>query len=287
MTDYITKQGLEVLNNSSGEAVTLSTVQQVVFNWLNDELELPVYANVYKGALNILSMDLPGCTKFVSHAGRELMNGLVRTVNGIKSDPVQYVNLVNKLQEDWKNQWGTEELNTEESTENGHLIPREICGQIKIIISDYQHATHSGLVTLLDEVKRVWRDEWDATAVDTTDRVESGQFIPYKVCKQIQNLIDEHMAGRERAEGLGPLFFTTFLDYIDIEQIPLHLLKEWKQAKSGFQGRTHIGDSKFNTEQLREVKRHFRTLEDLLFAAASTEIERLGTINEILEETNE
>ena len=35
-----------------------------------------------------------------------------------------------------------------------------------------------------------------------------------------------------------------------------------------------------------ELERHFQTLDDLLYNAASTELERLRRINEILEETN-
>ena len=215
------------------------------------------------------------------------MNGLAPTVKGIESDSVQYVCLVNKLQEVWKDEWGMEEPYTTESPEDGHLIPYEICGQVKNLLNKYQHVTHTALANLMGEVQKVWKDEWGAEAIDTTDSVEKGQFIPHEICKQIQNLIDEHMVGRERAEGLVPLFFTTFLDYTDIERIPLHLLKEWKKARSWFQGHTHIGRRKFDSDQSSELKRHFRTLEDLLFAAASTEIERLGAINEILEETNE
>ena len=215
------------------------------------------------------------------------MNGLAPTVKGVESAPVQYVNLVSKLQEVWKDEWGMEEPDTTESPENGHLIPYEICGQVKNFLNKYQHVTHIALANLVGEVQKVWKDEWDAKPMDTTDAIERGQFIPYEICKQIKHLIDEHMAGRERAEGLAPLFFTTFLDYTDIERIPLHLLQEWKDARSWFQGHTHIGSRRFDSNQSSELKRHFRTLEDLLYAAASTEIERLGGINEVLEETNE
>ena len=55
----------------------LTSNQQTVFDWLNEDLELPVYAEAYKGALDILNNKSPGYITFVSHACRDLMNGLV------------------------------------------------------------------------------------------------------------------------------------------------------------------------------------------------------------------
>ena len=40
-------------------------------------------------------------------------------------------------------------------------------------------------------------------------------------------------------------------------------------------------------EASSEVERHFQILDDLLYNAASSELERIRSINEILEETNE
>ena len=38
----------------------LTENQQTVFNWINDDLELPVYAEAYKGALDLLNNKSPG-----------------------------------------------------------------------------------------------------------------------------------------------------------------------------------------------------------------------------------
>ena len=215
------------MNHAGSEGVTLSTEQQTVFDWLNDELQLPVYAEAYKGALHLLDKKPPGYITFVSHAGRDLMNGLAQL--GSDRKQVQYVNLVDELQKDWKDEWGT--VNKIDNAENGHLIP-------------------------------------------------------YGVCEKIKNLIDEHKAGRLRASEIGNLFFITFLDYADKGAIPQNLLTEWEDARKWFWAHTHLPSGEFQMEASSELERHFQTLDDLLYNAASTELERLRRINEILEETN-
>lgn len=116
----------------------LTEKQQTVFDWLNDELELPVFAEAYKGALDVLDRKVPGYITFVSHAGRDLMNGLVPTVEDLKRVQVQYVQLVEEFKNDWKDEWGTEKFNTADSTENGHLIPYALCEKIKNLIDEHK-----------------------------------------------------------------------------------------------------------------------------------------------------
>jgi hypothetical protein len=218
------------LNHASNEGVTLSTEQQTVFNWLNGELELPVYAEAYKGALELLEKKSPGYITFVSHAGRDLMNGLARLGTG--REQVQYANRLDGLQDDWEDEWGT-------------------------------------------------------AGVDIIDNPENGHVIPYEVCEQIQDLIDEHRAGRLRPSEAAILFFSNFLDYAYAEEIPRNLLTEWQNTREWFRGHAHLRDSAFEMEASTEVERHFQTLDDLLYNAASSELERIRSINEILEETNE
>ncbi len=218
------------MNHTSDESVTLSTEQQTVFNWLNDELELPVYAEAYKGALDLLDKKPPGHIAFVSHAGRDLMNCLARL--RIEREQVQYANR-------------------------------------------------------LDELQNHWEDEWGTSGVNEIDNAQDGHIIPYKVCEQIQDLIDEHRAGRLRSSEAAILFFSNFLDYAYAEEIPRNLLTEWLNTREWFMGHAHLRDSAFEIEASTEVERHFQILDDLLYNAASSELERIRSINEILEETNE
>ena len=211
----------------------LTSNQRTVFDWLNDDLQLPVFAEAYRGALNILNRKSPGYITFVSYAGRDLMNGLVPAVKGIKRQQVQYVDLVNKFQNNWKNEWGGEGFDTtEDDDENGHLIPNEIC-------------------------------------------------------KNIKKLVDEHAEGRLRAEEIDSSFFTTFLDYPDKESVPAHLSQEWQHARSWFVGHAHLREGGFRESASSEVERHFRNLDNFLYAAAGSEFEQLRSIHEILEEANQ
>ena len=237
-----------VLNTASNEDVTLSNEQQVVFNWLNDELRLPVYADVYKGAVNLLAKRSSGYITFVSHAGRDFMNELAATVKKMESVEVG---------------------NEPDATANG-------IDSARVQYEDF-----------VGKLQKVWNDKWGTEYVHATDGTEIGNFISFEVCKRIQDLIDKHNTGRERSDNLAPLFFTTLLDYADRERIPSDLLSEWKGTRRWFLAHTHLREGEFAPGDSADVERHFRTLEDLLFAAASTEIERLGAINEILEEANE
>ena len=210
----------------------LTENQQSVFDWLNDTHHLPVFAEVYRGALDILAKKSPGYITFVSHAGRDLMNILVPTVKERERKQVQYVQLVEKLKDSWKDEWGEENSDTTSGTENGHLIP-------------------------------------------------------YTTCKNIKHLIDEHKAGRDRVAERDSAFFTTFLNYPDRESIPSYLSQEWRHARIWFGAHAHLREGEFEIEASYEVERHFRTLDDFLYAAAGSELGQLRRIDEILEEANE
>ena len=117
----------------------LTERQQTVFDWLSNNLELPVYAEAYKGALDLLNKKSAGYITFVSHAGRDLMNGLASAAIGIPGAPVQYVQLVDDFKGEWKDGWGGEDYNTiEDNDENGHLIPNEICEKIKKLVDEHK-----------------------------------------------------------------------------------------------------------------------------------------------------
>ncbi len=140
---------------------------------------------------------------------------------------------------------------------------------------------------LVGELQKDWGNEWGAAGVNKTDNAENGHVIPYEVCEKIQDLIDEHRAGRLRASEAESRFFTTFLDYPDKERIPENFLQEWKDARDWFFKHTHLREKEFEMEASSEVERYFRTLDDSLYVAASSAFERIQSINEILEEAND
>jgi len=210
----------------------LTERQQTVYDWMNDDLELPVYAEAYKGAIEQLNNKSSGYITYISHTGRDLMNGIAAAVNRITSGYVQYVHLVNDFQDDWKDEWGGEGNNiTKVNDENGHLIPNEIC-------------------------------------------------------KKIKKLVDDHKEGRLRAEEIDSSFFITFLDYPNKDSIPEDLSQEWRRARRWFVGHAHLREDEFSIETYDEAEMHFQNLNNLLYAAAASEIEQLRSIHEILDEAN-
>lgn len=209
----------------------LTTEQQRVFDWLNEKLRLPVFAEAYRGALHMLHERSPGYITFVSHTGRDFINILAKSVAGIEGDRVQYAQLLDGFQNEWKAEWGAERLDNLDGTENVHSIPHDTCQKIK-------------------------------------------------------HLIDEHKAGRIRSSDADGLFFSTFLDYGDREKIPPNFLREWKAAKKWFVGHAHLREGDFADSVRSELEKHFRTLDNLLYVAASSEYERIRGLDEILEETN-
>ena len=199
----------------------LSTKQQTVFKWLKDILQLPVYANVYKGALELLDNKPSGYITFVSHAGRDLINCLAATTIGAERSRDEYKNNLDKLKKRWKKKWGAED------TEEGHLIP-------------------------------------SAT------------------CKLVQKLIDDDEAGHLRASELVDLFFDTFLDYADREKISQNLFQKSEDARIWFQAYAHVREPDFRDNTPSEVERHFRTLDELLYAAACSQFGRIKILDGIL-----
>lgn len=115
----------------------LNTNQQRVYDWLNNDLKLPVFAEAYKGALMLLNQQAAGYVSFVSHVGRDLMNLLASTVAGIKSEQVQYKQLIDELQGVWRDEWRVSNEFSPEVDEKGHQIPINVCQRISSLIEKH------------------------------------------------------------------------------------------------------------------------------------------------------
>jgi len=119
-----------------------------------------------------------------------------------------------------------------------------------------------------------------------TEKTEiSGHIVPIEVCKKISILIDNHIAGSNRKENSDILFFTTFLDS-DKDKIPNNFISEWVSAKKWFMEHTHLRAKAHSDEAEKEVAKHFSCLDGYLYIAASSQYERLKSLDEILDETN-
>ena len=118
--------------------MALTPEQQRVLEWLTETLALPVYAEAYKGALFLLESKTPGFVTFVAHAGREIMNGLGSAISGDQRSQVQYVHLVNKLQNEWKDEWTGRGFMTLDNPDGGHTIPFDVCQMVTDLIDEHK-----------------------------------------------------------------------------------------------------------------------------------------------------
>jgi hypothetical protein len=209
----------------------LKEEQERVYDWLNNDLRLPVFAEAYRGAVILKENKPAGYVSFVAHAGRDLMNVLAATVAGVKAQRVQYQQHIDKLEGDWQEEWGFSDNVSPEITEKGHLIPVE-------------------------------------------------------VCQRVSTLIEEHKSGRMRSSEANGLFFSTFLDYSDLNKIPDNFLSEWKGAKNWFLQHAHLRQKPFRDGTDDYLATHFNCLDGYLYIAASSQYDRLKELNEILDETN-
>lgn len=116
----------------------LNKEQQRVYDWLNNDHNLPVFAEAYKGAVILIDQKPAGYILFVAHAGRDLINGLAPAVKGIKRQQVQYNQLVGNLQDVWLDEWRSLGDLSTASVENGHLIPIEVCQSISTLIDEHK-----------------------------------------------------------------------------------------------------------------------------------------------------
>lgn len=116
----------------------LKDEQRRVYEWLNDDLSLPVFAEAYKGAAILLNERPAGYVSFVAHAGRDLMNRLASTVTGIESERVQYQTHIDDLQGNWREEWGFSNELSPEVAEKGHLIPIDVCQKISTLIDAHK-----------------------------------------------------------------------------------------------------------------------------------------------------
>ena len=118
--------------------MALTPEQLRVLDWLNETLALPVYAEVYQGALFLLKWKPPGFITFVGHAGREIMNGLGPSISGNQRSQVQYVQHVNKLQSEWKDGWTGRGFMTPDDPAGGHWIPYDVCQTVWELIDEHK-----------------------------------------------------------------------------------------------------------------------------------------------------
>ena len=137
---------------------------------------------------------------------------------------------------------------------------------------------------IFDKLQKVWKEDWKGKGIVDDDSI--GHLIPFDICQFISESIDEHKSVRLRKDDKLGLFFGTFFGYSDHKRIPKASLREWEDARDWFVKRAHLQKKPFSKSVGLDVEKHFRALDGLLYAAASSELGRLMRIDEVLEATN-
>ena len=148
-----------------------SETQQRIYDWLV-KLQLPVYAEAYKGAVRLLQEKSSGYGTFVSHTGRDIMNFLARTVAGIRSGRVQYEQIVDNLEKKWSDEGDSEVPNSVQRVGHKYFISNDLYKYIKDLIEQHKEGRRrsheSGELFLdmflgtperdKDAIRRKWKD---------------------------------------------------------------------------------------------------------------------------------
>jgi hypothetical protein len=79
----------------------LTSQESKVYEWIKETLKLPVYGDVFYGAAKLMAKRPIGYINFVSHAGRDIMNGLSFAYLERKRPQVQYKQLIDNLKPHW------------------------------------------------------------------------------------------------------------------------------------------------------------------------------------------
>lgn len=78
----------------------LDARQQRIVVWL-EQLGLHDFAESFRGSVQMLATEMPGCLRFVSHFCRDVMNGMASAYRDIRAPRTDYIRLVDDLADAW------------------------------------------------------------------------------------------------------------------------------------------------------------------------------------------
>ena len=122
----------------------LTSKQQTVFNWVCEELALPVFAEAYSTAIQLFDAKTPGYITIVAHVGRDITNSLAKTVSDTESGRgrVKYRELVDAIRVEWSVERegrglpSSKEDNQEDESPGGHLVTNEAYERVKDLLAE-------------------------------------------------------------------------------------------------------------------------------------------------------
>ena len=194
----------------------LTREQQVVFNWINEELDLPVFAEAYGTAIHSLNAKTPGYITIVAHVGRDIANFLARTVAGTAGGRVQYEQLTEAVKKKWKDEWGglgidSREVEIGESDDaGGHLVTFEACAKvIELLVEHDAGAERNDLNSYLFFRTFLDYDDIDRIPGNLIDEWKEARswFVKCAHCRKRPFSIDEQLKTENHFQTLQSMLY--------------------------------------------------------------------------------
>lgn len=78
--------------------------RQQIYDWIANTLQLPIFADAYRGAVDSLCTGSYGHVSFVCHAGRDIMNNMAREFSGGTAGRTDYQHHARQITSQWPQQ---------------------------------------------------------------------------------------------------------------------------------------------------------------------------------------
>jgi len=118
-----------------------------LLEWLSDHV--PSLAELYQGAVHLLNgaQPIPGRSRFIAHAVREIRNRLPSVVAGVKSGRLDYKNPLDDIAKEWeRNDLPLDEsiptsmAKSDASPSEGILVPHRVFQKIASLVREHKEA---------------------------------------------------------------------------------------------------------------------------------------------------
>lgn len=110
--------------------------------WIANDLDLPVFADAYLGAVICFEEKTPGYVTFVCHTCRDIMNIMAGIVSVNKGDRVDYLKLVDKVQNKWMPEWNKKNVLSSDldptDTQANVNVTRDFCSSVEELIDEHK-----------------------------------------------------------------------------------------------------------------------------------------------------
>ena len=126
------------MNNFSAP---LDERQRLIFDWIIDTYQLPVFASAYAGAICLLRNECPGYVTFVAHVGRDFINLFAPAARGITSSRVEYKEIVDRLDKEWVRGHPLQGIEEVTSIVQGEVVSKSTHETISELIEKHRAGT--------------------------------------------------------------------------------------------------------------------------------------------------